>query len=244
MKQAINFNWKFIPEYQDDYLKAFPKESQTINIPHSVKEVPYNYFDEKSYQMVSAYEKVFDIEEDIKDKIIHLVFDSYMLKAKIYLNDHDLGQHVSGWIKVNLDITEFVKQKGNRLVVILDSREDDQIPPFGYAVDYLTFGGIYREVSIEVHPQSYLENIFVKSNINGNVKISYDKVGEGTVKHKLFFKDELVLESDKDEFKINNPKLWDLDNPNLYKLVTSIDDREEYITKFGFRDDILIFWLV
>ncbi len=238
MKQAINFNWKFVPDYKDDYLNAFPKESQTINIPHSVKEIPYNYFDEKSYQMVSTYEKVFDIEEDIKDKVIQLVFDGYMLKARIYLNGNDLGEHVSGWIKVKLDITQFVKQKGNRLVVVLDSREDILIPPFGYAVDYLTFGGIYREVNIEVHPQSYLDNIFVKSNIKGNVRISYDKIGEGKVKHKLFFEDKVVIKSDNDEFKIDNPKLWDLDNPNLYKLVTSIDDREEYITRFGFREAI------
>ncbi|MEZ4626735.1 MAG: hypothetical protein R2912_01035 [Eubacteriales bacterium] len=35
------------------------------------------------------------------------------------------------------------------LAVVVDSRERDDIPPFGYVIDYLTFGGIYREVWLE-----------------------------------------------------------------------------------------------
>ena len=31
------------------------------------------------------------------------------------------------------------------LAVVVDSRERDDIPPFGHVVDYLTYGGIYRE---------------------------------------------------------------------------------------------------
>ena len=66
-------------------------------------------------------------------------------------------------------------------------------------------------------------------------------VGDGKVSHKLMFKEQVVLESDKDEFKLDNPKLWDLDNPHLYTLVTKItskDGEEEYQTRFGFREAI------
>ena len=239
MKQAINFDWQFVPDYKDEYLNKLPNSSVRINIPHCAKEVPYNYFNEKDYQFISTYEKVFDIEENIDNKVVKLIFDGYMLKARIYLNGQDLGEHLSGWIKVELDVSNVVKQKGNRLVVILDSKEDNQVPPFGYAVDYLTFSGIYREVSLEVHPKTYLENIFVKSDIKGNVKIEYDKVGGGAkVSHKLLFNNEVVWESEIDEFKIDNPKLWDINEPNLYTLVTTIsskDGQEEYRTRFGFR---------
>ena len=238
MKQALNFNWQFIADYKDEYLNKLPNSSETINIPHAVKEVPYNYFNEKDYQIISTYEKVFDIDEDIHNKVIKLVFDGFMLKARIYLNGHDLGIHISGYVKVDIDITEYAKQKGNRLLVILDSREDPLIPPFGYAVDYLTFSGIYREVNLEVHPKSYLENIFVKSDIEGNVKVEYQKQGDGKVTHNLCLNDKEIAHSDKDHFKIDNPMLWDLDNPVLYTLVTkneSKDGTEEYKTRFGFR---------
>lgn len=242
MKQAIDFDWQFVNDYKDEYLNKLPNSSEQINIPHCAKEIPYNYFNEKDYQFVSTYEKIFDIDEKIDNKIVKLIFDGFMLKAKIYLNGHDLGEHVSGWVKVELDITEYAKQKGNRLLVVLDSREDPEIPPFGYAVDYLTFSGIYHEVSIEVHPKTYLENIFVKSDISGNVSVSYDKQGgDAKVSHKLMFNDEQVLESADNQFKLGNPKLWDLDNPNLYTLITTIesaDGKEEYQTRFGFREAI------
>ena len=239
MKQALNFNWQFVPDYKEEYLNNLPNSSETINIPHSVKEVPYNYFNEKDYQIISTYEKCFDVVENIKDKIVKLVFDGYMLKAKIYLNGHDLGTHISGYVKVELDVSEYIKQKDNRLLVILDSSEDKLIPPFGYAVDYLSFSGIYREVNLEVHPKTYLENIFVKSDINGNINVEYNRIGgEASIHHTLLFNGEILIESDSDSFKIENPKLWDIDNPNLYTLLTTItsdDGKEEYKTRFGFR---------
>ena len=240
MKHAINFGWQFMDDYKEEYLNKLPNSSQTIDIPHCAKEVPYNYFNEQDYQFISTYQKLFDIEENISDKKIILVFDGFMLKARIYLNGKDLGEHISGWVQVKLDVTDIVKQKGNRLVVVLDSREDKLIPPFGYAVDYLTFSGIYREVSYEVHPKTYLENIFVKSDISGNVKVEYDKVGDSEIKvsHKLLLDNEIAWESEVDEFKVENPSLWDLDEPNLYTLVTKIeskDGEEEYRSRFGFR---------
>ena len=241
MKQALNYQWRFIDDYKDEFLKQMPTDSQLVNIPHSVKEVPYNYFSEKDYQLVSTYEKEFDIEENIENKIVKLVFDGFMLKAKINLNGNDLGEHISGWVKVELDITKFAKQKGNRLVVVLDSKEDHDVPPFGYAVDYLTFGGIYREVSVEVHPKTYLSNIFVRGDKNGNIKVTYDINGQGNISHELFLDNKSVLKSNKDEMKLDNPKLWDLDHPNLYTLMTTIESefgKEQYLTRFGFREAV------
>ena len=240
MKHAINFGWQFMDDYKEEYLNKLTNSSQTIDIPHCAKEIPYNYFNEQDYQFISTYQKLFDIEENISDKKIILVFDGFMLKARIYLNGKDLGEHISGWVQVKLDVTDIVKQKGNRLVVVLDSREDKLIPPFGYAVDYLTFSGIYREVSYEIHPKTYIENIFVKSDISGKVKVEYDKVGDSEIKvtHKLLLNNEIAWESEVDEFKVENPSLWDLDEPNLYTLVTKIeskDGEEEYRTRFGFR---------
>ena len=239
MKQALNFAWQFIDDYKDEYLDKWPNSSQIINIPHCAKEVPYNYFDENDYQIVSTYQKVFDVEEPIKDKIIKLVFDGFMLKAKIYLNGKYLGEHISGYVKVEIDVTDCIKQKDNKLIVVLDSKEDKLVPPFGYAVDYLTFSGIYREVSLEIHPKTYLENIFVKSDVTGNVGVSYEKVGEvGTVSHELLFDGIVIQKSDSNTFKVDNPKLWDIENPNLYTLVTTIESnngKETYKTRFGFR---------
>jgi beta-galactosidase len=50
----------------------------------------------------------------------------------------------------------------NVLVVQLDSSERGDIPPFGFEIDYMTFGGIYREVSLRVVPSTWIDNIFAQ----------------------------------------------------------------------------------
>ena len=79
MKQALNFQWSFIADCKDEFLNSLPKDSEIVDIPHSVKEIPYNYFNEEDYQLVSTYQKIFDVKEDIKNKVVKLVFDGYML---------------------------------------------------------------------------------------------------------------------------------------------------------------------
>ncbi len=48
------------------------------------------------------------------------------------------------------------------LAVEVDSTERPDIPPFGENIDYLTFGGIYREVGLRIVPPVFIENIFAK----------------------------------------------------------------------------------
>lgn len=49
----------------------------------------------------------------------------------------------------------------NLLAVRLDTREDPNLPPFGFVIDYLTYGGLYREVWLETSPQSRVSELFV-----------------------------------------------------------------------------------
>ena len=48
----LNFNWKFTESFTEEMTKpSFDDSSfEKVDIPHTVKELPYNYFDEKSYQ--------------------------------------------------------------------------------------------------------------------------------------------------------------------------------------------------
>lgn len=242
MKQALNFAWRFTPDYKEEYLNSSLKKYTEVNIPHTAKEIPYNYFDEKEYQMVCTYEKTFDVEFDIKDRVVVLRFEGFMLKADIYLNDNYLGKYVSGYIPVEIDVSKYLKQKGNRLVVVLDTHEDKNYPPFGLVVDYLTFSGIYREVSLISHPKTYLKNIFVFGDMHGNTRIKYEKVGnkEATISHELLTYPgrQKVCEFKGNHHKLENPKLWDTNNPELYILKTTIsseDGEESYETRFGYR---------
>jgi beta-galactosidase len=77
--------------------------------------------------------------------------------------------------------------------VQLDSTERSDIPPFGNEIDYLTFGGIYREVSLRVVPSLYLDNIFAhpKNVLSGKPTLDVDCFLAGTSP-----RGDLVLEAE------------------------------------------------
>lgn len=57
-----------------------------------------------------------------------------------------------------MDVTEkVIVGDKNILTIRVDSRENLNIPPFGFVVDYMTYGGLYREVWLDVKEKHYLE---------------------------------------------------------------------------------------
>ena len=243
MKQSLNFSWSFIKGFDQSYLtKLDNKLVSKVNIPHNPVEIPYNYFSEKIYQDLFTYEKIFDVEHYENDKVYILHFEGFMFQAEIYLNGENLGKYYSGYLPVDIDVTKQVKAKNNRLVVVLDSVENKDYPPFGFAIDYLTFSGIYREVWLESHLSIYLNNFYIHGDLNGNIDITYDVVGndEYQVEHVVFDKnnEEIARFSD-NSFKLGYFEVWDLDNPNLYELHTYLTvngKKEEYVNRFAFRE--------
>ena len=90
-------------------------------------------------------------------------FEGVMTAATLYVNGVRLGEYKGGYTPFSFELTPHLDWKGeNVLAVDVDSTERPDIPPFGYEIDYLTFGGIYREVSLRVVPETYIENIFVR----------------------------------------------------------------------------------
>ena len=120
MKTNLNYQWKFIEGFKEEYLKEMPKESLEVDIPHSSTITKENYFSENNYQGVFTYEKIFDKPNSNNDDIFELVFEGIMLKAHIYLNDIDLKEGISGWFELRYDVTNILKEKDNKLLVIVD----------------------------------------------------------------------------------------------------------------------------
>jgi len=84
-----------------------------------------------------------------------------MTASTVWINGTRLGEYKGGYTPFSFDLTPHVDFDGeNVLAVDVDSSERPDIPPFGYEIDYLTFGGIYREVSLRVVPSTFIENIF------------------------------------------------------------------------------------
>ena len=237
MVKSINFDWRFKDDFKETYLEKTPLDALKIDIPHSIKVLPSNYFNEKDFEKVTTYFKTFDLE-DYENKSVILRFEAFMVKAKIYLNSVFLGEFVSGFRPVEIELKDYLKEKNNRLVVVLDSSELEDVPPFGYTIDYLTFGGIYREVSLLVRSINHIDKVLVHAYKDGKVNVTSLVAGERkNIRYEVYFNDELVTSSSEDEFNIDSPLVWDINSPNLYTLKAILNDGEDtYVTRFGCRD--------
>ncbi|MGP1593793.1 MAG: glycoside hydrolase family 2 protein [Treponema sp.] len=159
-------NWLFKESFLPEYCNPLYDDSdfEQIQLPHTVKEVPYNYFDETAYQMLSCYRRHFSVPAEAQNSRIFLDFDGVMCAAEVWVNGYAAGSHKGGYTPFSIEITHLVHFGGsdNTVTVAVDSRERTDIPPFGFAVDYLTYGGIYRDVSLRIVPQCFIQSVYAK----------------------------------------------------------------------------------
>jgi beta-galactosidase len=161
----INRNWRFSPaatpaararDFDDSHFAR-------VTVPHTNLRVPWHSFDEKSYEFVSVYRRHFRLPASARRQRVVVDFEGVMTASTVWLNGVRLGEYKGGFTPFSFELTPHVDfDRDNVLVVEVDSTERPDIPPFGNEVDYLTFGGIYREVSLRIVPYTSIENIFAQ----------------------------------------------------------------------------------
>ena len=134
-----------------------------VTVPHTNLRVPWHSFDEKSYEFVSIYRRRFRLPAVARVQRVFVDFEGVMTASTVWLNGVRLGEYKGGFTPFSFELTSHVDfDRDNVLAVEVDSSERPDIPPFGYEVDYLTFGGIYREVSLRIVSPTFIENIFAQ----------------------------------------------------------------------------------
>src|SRR5439155_3647646 len=175
----INRGWRYSPgkvegaETFDFDDSAF----EQVVIPHINVLLPWHSFDDKTYEFVSTYRRRFKTPRGSEGKRVFVDFEGAMTASTIWINGVSLGEYRGGFTPFSFDLTSHLRQDGdNVLVVQLDSTERADIPPFGNDIDYLTFGGIYREVALRIVPSVYLDNIFArpKDVLSGKPSLDVD----------------------------------------------------------------------
>ncbi len=261
----LNNKWFYANDYKEEYLEnSFDfSRFESVDLPHTNKMLPYNYFNEKEYQFVSTYFKTLTFGEEVKGKRVFVDFEGVMMACEVYMNGVYVGSHKGGYTNFSIDITETLKiGEKNLLKVVVDSTERGDIPPHGYVVDYLTYGGIYREVSLRIVEPVYINNIYARAydclkpekrlqldiEINNFYEERKDidilvEFGDDTFDNVLRM--TLPINSGENLKKIeigelSSIELWDIDNPKLYeikvKLINELGIIDEYKDTFGFRE--------
>ncbi len=165
MVLPINRGWRYSPKMTEAAHAAEFDDSgfEAVVVPHTNIRLPWHSFPDSAYEFVSVYRRPLTIPAAAKGKRVFLDFEGVMTASTVWLNGQRIGSYKGGYTPFSFELTgKFDPGGKNVLAVDVDSTERADMPPFGYEIDYLTFGGIYREVSLRVVPQTFLENIHVR----------------------------------------------------------------------------------
>ena len=159
----INRRWRYSPRATNDARERLFDDSSfaRVTIPHTNTRLPWHSFDDKLYEFVSIYRRHFRLPGGARARRVFVDFEGAMTASTVWLNGTKLGEYKGGFTPFSFELTHHLDWDGdNVLAVEVDSTERADIPPFGYEIDYLTFGGIYREVSLRLVTPTFIENVF------------------------------------------------------------------------------------
>src|SRR5580698_7349565 len=163
---AMNRKWRYHPGKLDGAAAPGFDDSgfSRVVIPHTNARLPWHNFDDKEYEFVSTYRRRFRLPQSARGKRVFVDFEGAMTASTVWINGVALGEYKGGYTPFSFELTPHLHADGeNVLCVQVDSTERPDIPPFGYEIDYMTFGGIYREVSLRVVPSTYIDNLFARA---------------------------------------------------------------------------------
>lgn len=189
---------------------------------------------------IGLYRKTFTLPESMRGKSVWIDFDGVYRNSDVYLNGERLGHRSSGYMGFRYDLSKRLAYgKSNVLAVRVDPRRNE-----GW---WYEGGGIYRHVWLNVADPVHgvPDGIFARATVGqgtAEVKVSAQVVNDGadaTVDVHSEILDpkaravgtldakDVVLKAGGSTnvvgtVTVKSPQLWDLDQPNLYRVVTTI----------------------
>lgn len=264
--KKINDNWKFIlsdtPEAQNTTFND--SKWQSVNVPHD-----WSIKGQLSPTLASCtgwlpggigwYRKTLNIPQAKKGEKVYLYFEGVYNRSEVFINGHSLGKRPNGYISFAYDATPYIKYGGdNSIAVRVDhSRSADS--------RWYSGSGIYRDVWLVYANPVHLAQwgVYAYPEMNkgtGILNIEVALENGSSKKENLIVVNELLssdgkivakssqkvlIDANKEnnvvaKISLKNPKLWDLEHPNLYQLKTTVlkDGKviDKTVTQTGFRN--------
>ncbi|MDX8335543.1 beta-galactosidase subunit alpha [Candidatus Cetobacterium colombiensis] len=260
----------------DEFYKEEMKEFGKINVPNMWQFEGHGklqYTDEgfpfpidipfvPTDNPTGAYQKVFNLNENWKNKQIIIKFDGVETYFEVYVNGNYVGFNKGSRLTSEFDISEYVKDGKNILSVkVLQWADSTYVED----QDMWWTAGIFRDVYLVGKTKTHIQDFFIKTifdeeyknaklsleveieNLEKEIKKDYKFKWSLYDKNEMIFSDEiknLEIDSRKKlnlEKMITEPKQWTAETPNLYNLILELIDEtgnvlEVIPQRVGFRD--------
>lgn len=180
--------------------------------------------------------------DSIAGQYVELYFDGAMAEPVVYVNGKRAGSWAYGYAPFKVDITQYIKKGDNRVDVSLHNVDESS--------RWYPGAGLYRPVTLIVTNKTHLDpwKTFVKTqritkvgttkavmsfnvalagaskDFKGSLELSLidNTTGEKKDMHDL----RIDGKSFKGGFRVDNPKLWSPETPNLYTLKIALVDND------------------
>ena len=234
---CLNGEWDYVIKNTEDLPKHFLDK---IIVPFS-PEAPLSKVNRilKPDEYL-IYRRFFNLPNGFNKGRVFLHFTAVDQSAKVYLNNHYLGEHIGGFLPFSFEIQEYLKAE-NELVVIVQDQSDTSYHSRGKqkikrgGIWYTPQSGIYLPVWLESTPDEYISSlkitplfddkkveIIVKANIESDVVIEIEKRVISGMSNTPIIID------------LDNMHPWTVDDPYLYKFKVRLKD-DEVASYFGMR---------
>ena len=257
------YNYVDIPRYYQKIRELKSDGWVTVNLPHDYIVNQDNDPDENNahgyFKYDNAwYRKRFEFDEDVRGKRVTLQFEGVAGKCEIYLNGCLVKRNFSTYNSFEVDITNYLYYDKENVLAVYTNTED-------YEGWWYQGGGIYRNVRLvitepvaidlygvyapyqkineDVWRVNFETTVINDSYETANVEVissildgSGKEIGKSEGKGEIPLREKGVI---KYSAEVKNPKIWDLDSPNLYTVKTVLKTNGEVIdenyTRIGFR---------
>ena len=240
----LNNNWEYIDQWSDTFIRDGAAD-KVVRIPHTVQELPLHYANAESYQKIVGYRKKLTFDSSSKDRRHFIRFDGSAHETTVYFNGKELYVHSCGYTAFIVELTDYILfEQENILTVKVDSRESLNTPPFGFVIDYLTYGGIYRNVWLYDKPAYFIKDVFVQTKTLDTVSVSIQTDGVIPVDSyqvkildsmgEIIAQQVVSINKHQVQIPVKNIHAWSAESPTLYRCIVELGE-DTFVTNFGFR---------
>ncbi len=233
-------NEAFPEKYDGEIIVPFAPECYLSGVGKTIE--PDNYL---------WYRKKFTVNADMKGKNIILNFGAVDWKCKVYVNGNLACEHTGGYTPFSTDITKYLNDDDNELIVRVFDPTDAGWQDRGKQVRksvgfwYTATSGIWQTVWLEAVNDVYVKNIKLTPDIDTDtINITTDFDGDASIRAIVKDGDEIVfagkIEKENAKIKFKDVKLWSPESPFLYDIAIALCDENGEIldavsSYFGMR---------
>lgn len=224
-----------------------------VFVPNSIGAVSDKW--NKYEGILGMYRKQVNIDRK-KDEQVAILLESCYWSGRVFINGKEVGETHGGYLPSRFDITNDVKTGKNEIAVLVDNRFTTMGNFKRLNEFYWNWGGIVQEVYIEKNPAVAFINLRAEGAMDGSLKLHVTGLNNTGISQNKNISIEVLNANNKKVFgpvnldvtiapgqtilhlnklQVDNPTLWDLDNPYLYTVVVK-GNIETLKERTGFRE--------